>query len=72
MADKRCADGVFSHGERVVRKGGYIKAAGNLYQSDLLKEWVGRRVEVHMNDYWLSEIIVYDYVTRKSIPVKQV
>ena len=70
MADKRCADGVFSHGERLVRKGGRIKAAGNWYQSNRIKGWVGRYVHVQMNDYWLSEILAFDYKTRKTVPVK--
>lgn len=57
-ADRRCADGLFSSGWRKVKKGGRIKAAGNWYQNDRLKEIEGELVHVMMNCYWLSEIIV--------------
>ena len=58
--DHRAEDGHFDSGWRLVRAGGWIKAAGCWFQSDLLLPYVDTQVWVLVNDYWLSEILCAD------------
>ena len=56
-SDTAASDGIFSHGYRLVRPGGRVKAADTWYQHDALIPYVGDTVYVMVNDYWYSELI---------------
>ena len=56
-SDTAAPDGIFSHGYRLVRPGGRVKAADTWFQHDALIPYVGTTVYVMVNDYWYSELI---------------
>lgn len=58
MKDVRAPDGLVYWGQRIVRPGGRVKFAGEWWQDDKLKEFIGFTVDVRAEEYWLSEISV--------------
>lgn len=73
-SDTAAPDGIFSHGYRLVRPGGRVKAADTWFQHDALIPYVGDTVYVMMNDYWYSELICItdDLEMRKICTAKPV
>jgi hypothetical protein len=61
--DIYCADGIISHGERLVRKGGRISFGGYDVQDDKLLPWVGEWVFVTVDDYWFQAVCISDAKT---------
>ncbi len=58
-ADKKCSDGVISHGWRYVRKRG-VKFAGSWYTNENLKNIpLGEFVQVSMHGYWMTEVMIF-------------
>ncbi len=64
--DTHAQDGMMAGGWRVVRIGGWVKALGAWWQNDKLIPFVGKRVWMTAEDFWLQECAAF--VSRRRIP----
>lgn len=58
--DSYCSDGIISHGERIVKKGGKVLFGGHIAYHEKLIELVGQKVFVSVECYWFLNVIIAD------------